>query len=251
MGRNNPGMQVEYALQEIQDMKDKNHNSANDAEKHVAAEAEHGHAEEAHAKDHKPHNHGHVHPQSDHKHESGKAPAEPAPTDDELKAAQAQAATLNDRLIRLQADFDNMRKRVVKERADIYVRANEDIMLEILPVLDHFDMALATAAEHDTSGAHAAVVDGFRLAAEQLVSVLKKFGLESINAEGQQFDTSRHEAIAQMPSKTVAEGMVLTQTRRGWMLGDRLLRPAQVVLSSGPESDVAAENREEPASSCD
>jgi molecular chaperone GrpE len=133
---------------------------------------------------------------------------------------------------------------VIKERTEIYARANEDIMLEMLPVLDHLDLALATAAEHEITGPQAAVVDGFRLVSEQLLSVLKKFGLEPISAEGQPFDTNRHEAITQMPSETVAEGIVITQTRRGWMLGDKLLRPAQVVLSAGAAPKAEGEKKE-------
>ena len=213
-------------------MKDKDHNNGNDAEKHAAAGPEHGHAEAGHGKDHMPHTHANSHPPAEHGHAHEKAPAQ---TDsDKLKAAHAELAAVKDRMLRLQADFDNMRKRVIKERTEIYVRANEDIMLEMLPVLDHLDLALATVAEHEITGAHAAVVDGFKLVSEQLMSVLKKFGLEPINAEGQPFDANRHETIAQMPSETVAEGIVITQTRRGWMLGEKLLRPAQVVLSAGP-----------------
>jgi molecular chaperone GrpE len=224
-------------------MKDKDHNNGHDAGKHPAAGPEHGHAEAGHGKDHLPHAHSNPPAEHSHPHEKAQASADA----EKLKVAQAELAALNDRLLRLQADFDNMRKRVIKERAEIYSRANEDIMLEMLPALDHLDMAIATAAEHEISGPDAAVVDGFKLVSEQLLSVLKKFGLEPINAEGQQFNANRHEAISQMPSDTVAEGVVITQTRRGWMLGERLLRPAQVVLSAGPASKEEAGKKGETA----
>jgi molecular chaperone GrpE len=245
MGRKNRRMRVKYAFLEFRHMKDKDHNNGNDAEKHAAAVPEHGHAEAGHVKDHMPHTHAHTHPPAEHSHSHEKAP--PQAETEKLKAAHAELAAVKDRLLRLQADFDNVRKRAIKERSEIYARANEDIMLEILPVLDHLDLALATAAEHEITGAQAAVVDGFRLVSEQLMSVLKKFGLEPINAEGQPFDANRHEAIAQMPSETVAEGSVITQTRRGWMLGDKLLRPAQVVLSAGSAGRATAAEEGETA----
>jgi molecular chaperone GrpE len=217
MGRKNRRMRVKYAFLEFRHMKDKDHNNGNDAEKHAAAVPEHGH----------------THPPAEHSHSHEKAP--PQAETEKLKAAHAELAAVKDRLLRLQADFDNVRKRAIKERSEIYARANEDIMLEILPVLDHLDLALATAAEHEITGAQAAVVDGFRLVSEQLMSVLKKFGLEPINAEGQPFDANRHEAIAQMPSETVAEG------------SDKLLRPAQVVLSAGSAGRATAAEEGETA----
>jgi molecular chaperone GrpE len=247
MGRKSRGMRVEYAFLEFRDMKDKDHNNGNNAEKQDATGAEHGHAEAGHGKDHVPHTHAHSHPPVEHNHPHDKTPAHADA--DKLKTAHTEIAALKDRLLRLQADFDNMRKRVIKERTEVYARANEDIMLEMMPVLDHLDLALATAAEHEITGAQAAVVDGFKLVSEQLMSVLKKFGLEPINAEGQQFDTNRHEAIAQMPSETVAEGIVITQTRRGWMLGEKLLRPSQVVVSAGVAPKAEGEKKQvtEPA----
>ena len=146
--------------------------------------------------------------------------------DDELKASQ-------DRLLRLQADFDNFRKRTLREKNDLYRRANEDLIAELLPVLDHVEMALASLSSDDPADP---AIEGFKLVAEQLATALKKFGLSPIDAEGAEFDHNVHEAISHLPSEDVAENMVIAQVRRGYMLGDNLLRPAQTVVSSGPAS---------------
>jgi len=146
-------------------------------------------------------------------------------------AAAAETAALQDRLLRLQADFDNFRKRTARERNEIFQRANEELMLELLPVVDHFELGLQTARQHHADGA---VVEGFQIILDQLLAALTKFGLCPIDAEGQRFDPHLHEAATHMPSEQHAEDMVILQTRRGYRLGDKLLRAAQVVVSSGP-----------------
>jgi molecular chaperone GrpE len=156
---------------------------------------------------------------------------------EEKPSAEVELAALKDRFLRLQADMDNLRKRTLKEKTETYLRANEDILMELIPVLDHLDLALNAAGAGAVPATHGAVVDGFKLVAEQLMAALMKFGLEPIDAQGQMFDVNKHEAISQMPSETVPEGVVITQTRRGYMLGDKLLRPAQVVVSAGKAED--------------
>lgn len=157
-----------------------------------------------------------------------------------LAALQQECEALKDRLLRLQADFDNNRKRAARERQEILTRANEDMMMELLPVLDHMDLALAAVQSDETLRPHAAVLDGFKVVADQLVAALKKFGLSPFDAQGQPFDVNRHEVIAQMESADMPEGQVAAQTRRGYMLGDRLLRPAQVVVSKGTSPEETA-----------
>ncbi len=145
-----------------------------------------------------------------------------------LAKAEEQTLILTDRLLRLQADFDNFRKRTLREKSDIYKRANEELMEELLPVIDHMDMALQAAADHD---APEAFTSGFSLVGEQLVSALKKSGLTVIETEGKEFDPNLHEALSQLPSEDVESGHIMLQVRRGFMLGDRLLRPAQVIVA--------------------
>jgi molecular chaperone GrpE len=160
----------------------------------------------------------------------------------DAKAADANedVTALTDRLTRLQADFENYRRRVLREKDATYRRANEDIMEEMLPVLDHLDMAFSSASAPDLENP---VVVGVKLVADQLRGALSKFGLEAIDAEGQSFDPNWHEAISHLPSPDVEENGVMAQVRCGYKLGSYLLRPAQVVVSSGVPA--AADSSEE------
>jgi len=155
---------------------------------------------------------------------------EPAP------AAEPEEESLRDQFVRLQADFANFRNRTQRERIELYKRANEDLLLEILPVLDHYEMGLQTAEQHH---ADKAVVDGFKIVYDQFQNVLKKFNLEPIEAVGQVFDPHKHEALTHMPSEEYAAEICSNQVRRGYMFGDKLLRAAQVVVSSGPGKNEA------------
>ncbi|MEA2068075.1 MAG: nucleotide exchange factor GrpE [Verrucomicrobiota bacterium] len=139
--------------------------------------------------------------------------------------------SLRDQFVRLQADFANFRNRTQRERIELYQRANEDLLLEILPVLDHYEMGLQTAEQHD---ADKAVVDGFKLVFDQFQNVLNKFNLKPIEAVGEEFDPHQHEALTHMPSDEYPAEVCSNQVRRGYMFGDKLLRAAQVVVSSGP-----------------
>lgn len=146
-------------------------------------------------------------------------------------AEKEEDESLRDQFIRLQADFANFRNRTQRERIELYQRANEDLFLEILPVLDHYEMGLQTAEQHD---ADKAVVDGFKLVYDQFQNVLNKFNLKPIDAVGEEFDPHRHDALTHMPSDEYPAEVCSNQIRRGYMFGDKLLRAAQVVVSSGP-----------------
>jgi len=168
------------------------------------------------------------------------APVDGAPTGPESSGSTAEQGlepeeqqALRARLLRLQADFDNYRKRTLREREELRVHANEEIMLELLPVLDHLDLGLAAAKTHETDETF---VNGLQMVADQLLDALKKFGLTPLDAEGEAFDPTRHEAISYLPTEDVAEGIVVSQTRRGYMLGKKLLRAVPVVVSSGPSA---------------
>ncbi len=146
-------------------------------------------------------------------------------------SAAAEREALNDRLLRLQADFENYRKRTLREREAERLRANEDLMQELLPVLDHLELGLKTAEKHKVESS---VIQGFEMVLDQALGVLRRFGLEPMDAEGELFDPHAHESVALAPSDTTPRDMVLTQVRRGYRLGSQLLRPAQVVVSKGP-----------------
>ncbi len=149
---------------------------------------------------------------------------------------QVELETMKDRHLRLQADFDNFRKRTQRERTEVQIRATEDLVDELLPVLDHFEIGLRAAA---TQPAAASVRDGFQMVFDQLQAALRKFGLIPFDASGV-FDPHQHEAITHVPSAEHPADTIVTQTRRGYRLGEKLLRPAQVVVSSGSPEPAAA-----------
>jgi molecular chaperone GrpE len=171
----------------------------------------------------------HKHAGGDAQPPSGEAPAAAAAAGP--VAALPEADVLKDRLLRLQADFDNFRRRSQRDRAELASLANENIMRELLPVLDHFEIGLKVCAEHQTDKA---VHDGFHMVHDQLRSALRKSGLEALDVHEAGFDPHLHEAVAHIPSDEYPADQIISQTRRGYRLGEKLLRPIQVVVSSGP-----------------
>ena len=141
--------------------------------------------------------------------------------------------SLQDQLVRLQADFTNFRNRTQRERLELYQRANEDLLLELLPVLDHFKMGVETAKQHKTDQS---VIDGFKMVLDQFYKILDQFKLKPIEVIGKTFDPNLHEALSHMPSNEYDEGVCINEIRAGYMFGDKLLRAAQVVVSSGKAS---------------
>jgi molecular chaperone GrpE len=156
---------------------------------------------------------------------------------DELAALQTERDELFDRLQRLAAEFDNLRKRSAREAATTVERANERLVKELLPVLDDLARALEAAAEHE----EAKLEEGVRLVHRSLAGLLAKEGLAEIETEGQ-FDPHVHEALLSQPSDA-DEGAVIEVVQKGYTLGDKVLRPARVVVSAG--APVVAEEDDE------
>ena len=146
----------------------------------------------------------------------------------ELAVLQDELAKAKEQNVRLLADFDNFRRRTIRESSETYQRASEAIFTELLPVVDNFERALSQApAEGD------AFADGVRMLHTQLVGILEKAGVVAIDAVGTDFNPNDHEAIAYQPSPDAPEGKVIYQTKRGYRMGDKVIRPAAVVVSSG------------------
>ena len=144
---------------------------------------------------------------------------------------QAEAAQWKDTALRARADLDNFRKRMSQEMADARKWANAAVLEELLPILDNFQLGLQ-AAQHDAGAKNLLI--GLNMVAGQLQTFLRDHGVEEIPAVGQPFDPNVHEAVGQEASRKVPEGVVISQVRRGFRLRDRLLRPATVVVSTGP-----------------
>ena len=155
------------------------------------------------------------------------AEAEPDP----LNQALIEAAQWKDAAHRAAAELDNFRKRTARDLQETVKYANAGLLESLLPVLDNFDYGMA-AAKVESEGSNLYV--GLSMVLRQVQDFLKDNGVEEISAVGMPFDPNLHEAVSQQPADTVAEGTVISQTRRGYKLRDRLLRPASVIVSSGP-----------------
>lgn len=136
-----------------------------------------------------------------------------------------------ERLLRLAAEFENYKKRIERERASAVSYANETLLERLLPVVDNLERALAAA---EPKGGQDGLVAGVEITLRELLEVLRREGVEPIVAEGEPFDPTVHEAVMTQPSSDVPEGDVLLQIEKGYRYRDRILRPAKVVVSSGP-----------------
>lgn len=136
-----------------------------------------------------------------------------------------------DHYARLLADFDNFKKRTQRDREDIFRYAESDILKDFLPVVDNLSLALSTTANKEDP-----FVKGVQLVYDTFLNALKDHGAEPFDSVGLELDTEKMDAIAQLPSDTVEEGKVSNEAKRGWMLKGKVLRAAQVVVSSGKAS---------------
>ena len=144
----------------------------------------------------------------------------------DVAALQAERDDLFDRLQRLAAEFDNYRKRSARDAASLTVRANERLVKELLPILDDLGRALEAAEDHED----AKLEEGVRLVHRALSELLAKEGLAEIGTEGK-FDPHVHEALLSQPSDE-EEGSVIEVVQKGYKLGDKVLRPARVVVAA-------------------
>ncbi len=159
----------------------------------------------------------------------------------ELKARAAKAEEHWDRLLRTAADFENFKKRAARERHEAARSATAALIYRLLPVLDHFEMAqAATQSAQAPQTGITALQDGIAMIQQQLKGILTEIGLEEVDANGQVFDPTLHEAVSQLETADAPEGQVVQQIRKGYKLHDRLLRPATVVVAKKPATPPAA-----------
>lgn len=164
---------------------------------------------------------------------------EAAPVDQETEAGASasyedEVRQWKDTALRARADLDNFRKRMAQETADARRFANAGLLEELLPILDNFQFGLQ-AAQADEGAKN--ILIGLNMVANQLQNFLRDQGVEEVSAVGQPFDPNVHEAVSQESHAEVPEGRIISQIRRGFKLRERLLRPATVVVSTGPKSE--------------
>jgi molecular chaperone GrpE len=148
-----------------------------------------------------------------------------------LAAKEAEAAANWDKFVRERADLENYRKRVQRDKEDLLKYGNESLLLEILPVIDNMERALAHASDESLSS----VIEGVNLTLSMLQSVLKKFGVTQVDALGKPFDPAYHQAMSQMETQEYPPNTVCSEFQKGYMLNDRLLRAAMVSVAAPPK----------------
>jgi molecular chaperone GrpE len=170
---------------------------------------------------------------------AGGGEAAPAPEVDLAQTVidlEDELQKTKDRLLRNAADFENYRKRAQREQEEARVRGREEILRELIGVYDNLERALDAARAHgEQASAASALIDGVAMVQRQFLDGLGKFGLKQFSAIGTPFDPAFHEAMAQQRSETYAPGIVSQEYLKGYMLGERLLRAAMVIVA-GPDS---------------
>ncbi len=160
--------------------------------------------------------------------EGNTSSSEGAVEDAELAKAKAEAEEYQQRYLRAQADFDNFRRRTLKEKEDFAKYASAKLVTELLPVLDNFERALAT--EQASSEAES-FIKGVDMIFRQLGQVLEQEGVKPMEAVGQSFNPEFHQAVMTVDTDEYEEGVVVEELQKGYMLKDKVLRPAMVKVS--------------------
>ena len=177
-------------------------------------------------------------PEDEVKKEAGSAEATETPEEDNAPEAEnteekaeekteEKADDGNEKYVRLMAEFQNYKKRVAKEKNDIREYATEKLVMELLPVLDNFERALAASAEDDPAG----YAKGIELIFTQMVTELQKSGLAEVEAEGQDFDPTKHNAVMTEENEELESGKVSKVLQKGYALNDKVIRPSMVAVT--------------------
>ena len=163
---------------------------------------------------------------------------------DQLEKLHQERDELQQKLLRKAADYENYRKRTMKEREDLRAETEAYLIEDLLPAIDTLKLGLQAAENHDGA---ADITQGFALVLEQFRNILSQRGLVETDPVGEAFDPKLHDGVSQIASDDVAEGNIVETIRIGYYFKERLLRPATVVVSTGPSSS----EEEAPASAED
>ena len=154
-----------------------------------------------------------------------------------LDEAESRAGEMENRYLRAVAELDNFRKRAAREKQELLKSAGSDVIESLLPALDNLKIGLKAAENHPEARE---VVQGFEMVGRQILQALEEHGLKELNPEGDSFDPHYHDSVSTVPSEEVEEGHVVQTVRVGYLLNDRLLRAASVVVSSGAPEEASA-----------
>ena len=151
-----------------------------------------------------------------------------------LRQYRQDREELYEKVLRAAAEFENFRKRSHREKEELRKYAISSLIEDLLPALDNLDLGLKMAENHPEAKP---VADGFRMVAGQLVSILKNSGLEPMEPLGEEFDPNFHESVGSQPSDEVEDHRIMQVVRKGYVLNGRILRAANVIVSTGPGGD--------------
>ena len=148
----------------------------------------------------------------------------------QLESKEEELSQAHDRLLRVSAEFDNYKKRSARETDEFRKYANQALLKEFLPVVDNLELAISSTdgkREIDKS-----LVEGLEITRKEILKVLEKFNVKPVEAVGTPFDPEFHEAVMRQESDEYAENTVISEFQKGYLIHDRLLRPAMVVVAS-------------------
>ena len=158
-----------------------------------------------------------------------------AGSDEELKQALAarieEAKALQDKYLRLAAEFENFKRLAQRDQREYYRFANESLLKELLPIVDNLERAIKSSKERMGSGG---LIQGVELVLKQFLETLAKFGVRPLKSVGETFDPSRHQAVAHVESQDASGKIVVEEYEKGYLLHDRILRPAMVTVADVP-----------------
>ncbi|PJA23620.1 MAG: nucleotide exchange factor GrpE [Alphaproteobacteria bacterium CG_4_10_14_0_2_um_filter_63_37] len=157
---------------------------------------------------------------------------EEAPPVDEVAQLQAQIKEQEERVLRTLAEMENLRRRVAREKEETQRYAVEKFAGDVLSVIDHLELALNHAGDDE---AVKPIREGVDLTLQQFLQILGRHGVERIEAAGKPFDPREHQAVGQSHSEEIAQGFVAVQMAPGYRINTRILRPAMVMVSLGPQ----------------
>lgn len=160
---------------------------------------------------------------------------------DPMEKALREAGEWRDRAMRTQAELENFRKRMTRERGEAIQYANAGLLESLLPIIDNFEMGLKAARSESEDSV---IYQGMNMVFRQTQDFLRDNGIEAVDSVGDVFDPNRHEAVEQQFSDEVEEGRIIAELRRGYRLGDRLLRAANVIVSKGADNAAAGESED-------
>jgi molecular chaperone GrpE len=162
--------------------------------------------------------------------------------EEKVETLEKEAAENHDRLLRMAAEFDNYKKRATREMNDFRKFANENFAKALLPVVDSMDLAIESSS--NDKHANNSMVEGVNMTLKEILKIFEQFGVKRFESIGNTFDPNIHQAVMQEETDKFPENTVSKELQKGFMIHDRLLRPAMVVVSKKPEKQKKIDQKE-------